>query len=116
MNYRYLKKIINIMVIEKIDNKKIVMTFENKIDAFNIQSLIDFARYLDATALSQAKQSDVDVLADEFNSGRWSKMIRPEEEDAEITPLVKNLCGVMVLSQDIDYKTEYGNHLVQKYQ
>ena len=104
------------MVIEKIDNKKIVMTFENKIDAFNIQSLVDFARYLEATAHSQAKQSDVDALADEFSSGWWSKMIHPEEVDVETTPLVKSLCGVIELPQDFDYKTEYGNHLVQKYQ
>ena len=64
------------MLVESIDNKKTVMTFENKIDTF-------------------------DVLAD--------------EEYVEITPLVKSLSGVIELSPEFDYKTEYGNHLLQKY-
>ena len=60
------------MVVEEIDNEKIVMTFENKINAFDIQSLIDYAGYLEATARSQAKQADVDALADEVNRNWWN--------------------------------------------
>jgi hypothetical protein len=60
------------MVIEKIGNEKIVMTFQNKIDAFDIQSLIDYARYLEATAHSHARQPDVDALADEVSRNWWN--------------------------------------------
>ena len=40
---------------------------------------------------------------------------KPNKEDDEITPLVKSLSGVIKASQDYDYKTEYGNFLIQKY-
>ena len=59
------------MLVERIGNEKIVMTFENKIDTLDIQSLIDYARYLEGTALSQAKQEDIDALADEVNRNWW---------------------------------------------
>jgi hypothetical protein len=86
------------MVIERIDEEKIVMTFDNKIDAFSIQRLIDFARYLEA-------------MADKVNGFDGSI----NEDDDEITPLVKSLCGVIKLPKDFDYKTEYGSHLLEKY-
>jgi len=38
-----------------------------------------------------------------------------KEEDDEITPLVKSLCGVIESPHDFDYKSEYGNYLIQKY-
>ena len=38
-----------------------------------------------------------------------------EKEDIEITPIVKSLCGVIELPDNFDYKTEYGNYLLQKY-
>ena len=101
------------MVIERTDDEKIVMTFESKIDTFDIQSLIDYARYLEI----QAKQADVDVLTNEFPL--WlSKMNGFDEsfrDDVEITPLVKSLCGVIKLPEDFDYKVEYQEYLTQKY-
>jgi len=108
------------MVIERIDDEKIVMTFENKIDAFDIQSLIDYANYLESTACSQSKQEDIDTLADDVSRNWWTKVNGFDkslsEEDFEITPLVSSLCGIIKLPQDFDYKTEYGSHLLQKYQ
>ena len=106
------------MVIERIDDEKIVITIENKIDAFDIQSLIDYARYLETTARSQTKRSD-DALADE-GSPMWLGRMNGFDEslngdDVEITPLVKSLCGVIKLPQDFDYKTEYQEYLTQKY-
>ena len=61
------------MTVERIDNEKIVITFRNAVDTFGIQRLIDYARYLEATALSEAKQSDVDRLAEEVSSDWWNK-------------------------------------------
>ena len=107
------------MVIEKIENEKIVITFDNTSEAFDIQCLIDFAKYLEATTYSQAKQSDVDALVDEDSCMCLSNINGFDEsligEDDEITPLVKSLCGVIKLPQKFDYKTEYQEYLMQKY-
>ena len=88
------------MVVEKIGNEKLVMTFENTINAFDIQSLIDYARHLEAK--SNAMQLSIVQEEDDF-------------DDDEITPLVKSLCGVLKLPSDFDYKTEYGDYILQKY-
>ena len=58
------------MLIEKADNK-ITITLSSSIDKFSLQRLIDYIKYLEATAKSKAKQSDVDKLADEVNSAWW---------------------------------------------
>jgi len=60
------------MEIEIIDNKKILISFEDANDTFGIQRLIDYAKYLQATAGSQAKQEDIDALANEINAGWWN--------------------------------------------
>ena len=36
-------------------------------------------------------------------------------KDVEITPLVESLSGVIELDKDFDYKTEYADHLTEKY-
>ena len=36
-------------------------------------------------------------------------------DDDEITPLVKSLCGVLKLPSEFDYRTEYGDYILQKY-
>jgi len=40
---------------------------------------------------------------------------KTNKTDDEITSLVKSLSGVIEVPQDYDYKTEYGNYLIQKY-
>lgn len=60
------------MVIERIENNKITITLSPGVDVFGIQRLIDYARYLEATSRSKAKQSDIDKLADEVNEGWWA--------------------------------------------
>lgn len=42
-------------------------------DVFGIQRLIGYARYLEATSQSKAKQEDVDQLADEVNQSWWEQ-------------------------------------------
>jgi hypothetical protein len=61
------------MIIERIDNNKIVITMSSNVDIFGIQRLIDYGRYLEATSQSNAKQSDIDQLADEVNESWWDK-------------------------------------------
>jgi hypothetical protein len=36
-------------------------------------------------------------------------------KEDEITPLVESLSGVIELDKDFDYKTEYADHLTEKY-
>jgi hypothetical protein len=60
------------MEIEIIDNKKIVINFENESDTFGAQRLIDYAKYLQATDGSQARQEDIDALANEVSRNWWN--------------------------------------------
>jgi len=61
------------MLIERTDNDKIQITVSSAIGSFGLQRLIDYIRYLEATAKSKAKQTDVDKLADEVNASWWAK-------------------------------------------
>jgi len=61
------------MIVERVANNQIVISFSPRRDIFGIQHLIDYAKYLEATSCSEAKQSDIDKLADEVNAGWWSK-------------------------------------------
>lgn len=38
-----------------------------------------------------------------------------QKKEAEITPLVKSLSGVIKLSGSVDYKEDYHRHLSEKY-
>ena len=61
------------MLVERITNNQIIISFSSGTDVFAIQRLIDYAKYLEATSKSKAKQSDVDELAEEVNANWWSK-------------------------------------------
>ncbi|MEO7121191.1 MAG: hypothetical protein ABIY62_08840 [Ginsengibacter sp.] len=61
------------MLVERLNNDKIVITLPSTVDSFSLQRLIDYVKYLDATSKSKAKQSDIDKLADEINASWWSK-------------------------------------------
>ena len=61
------------MLIKRVDNHKIVITLSSSVDNFGLQRLLDYVKYLEATAKSKAKQSDVDKLADEVNASWWAK-------------------------------------------
>lgn len=61
------------MLIENVDNNKITITVSSSVDRFSLQRLIEYVKYLEATAKSTAKQSDIDQLADEVNAEWWKK-------------------------------------------
>ena len=61
------------MLVERTNDDKILITLPSSIDSFGLQRIIDYAKYLEATAGSRAKQKDVDKLADEVNAGWWAK-------------------------------------------
>lgn len=61
------------MLIERTDGNKITITVSASVDSFGLQRVIDYIKYLEATAKSKAKQSDIDKLADEVNASWWKK-------------------------------------------
>jgi hypothetical protein len=61
------------MLIERTNNNQITITVSSGVDSFGLQRLIDYVKYLEATAKSKAKQSDVDKLADQVNASWWTK-------------------------------------------
>lgn len=61
------------MLIERGNSDQITITLSKSVDSFGLQRLIDYVRYLEATANSKAKQADVDALADEVNRDWWER-------------------------------------------
>lgn len=61
------------MVVERLENNRIVITLSSNVDIFCIQRLIDYGKYLEATAGSKAKQSEADKLAEEANENWWNR-------------------------------------------
>lgn len=61
------------MLIERTNDNQIIITVSSGVDSFGLQRIIDYLKYLEATAKSKAKQSDVNNLADEVNASWWAK-------------------------------------------
>ena len=61
------------MVIERVANNAITLSFSRGSDVFGVQRLIDYARYLEATSQSKAKQEEIDELADNVNQSWWER-------------------------------------------
>ncbi len=61
------------MLIERTNNNQIKITVSSAVDSFGLQRLIGYVKYLELTAKSKAKQTDVDKLADEVNASWWNK-------------------------------------------
>jgi predicted trehalose synthase len=61
------------MIVERVANNQITISFSSGTDIFGIQRLIDYAKYLEATSKSKAKQSAVDSLASEVNTNWWNR-------------------------------------------
>jgi predicted trehalose synthase len=61
------------MLIEKNKQNQITIKVSASVDAFGLQRLIDYAKYLEATSKSKVKQADIDKLAEEVNESWWSK-------------------------------------------
>jgi hypothetical protein len=60
------------MIIER-TNKEIIIRLPADINIEGLQRLVDFLAYKEATDKSEAKQEDVDQLANEVKKGWWSK-------------------------------------------
>jgi len=60
------------MIIER-TSKEVIIRLPSYVDTTGLQRLIDYLTYKEATALSKAKQSDVDILAKEIKADWWAK-------------------------------------------
>jgi len=60
------------MLIEK-NNNNIVISLSSSVDSFALQRLLNYVKYLESTASSSVKQTDIDKLADEINESWWLK-------------------------------------------
>ena len=61
------------MTVSHNSKNQITITLSSKVDSFGLQRLIDYTKYLEATQKSKAKQSDIDLLADEVNEDWWTQ-------------------------------------------
>jgi hypothetical protein len=61
------------MIVERKKKNELTLRLSSSVDAYSLQRLIDYAKYLEAVSGSKAKQSQIDKLADEVNASWWSK-------------------------------------------
>jgi len=61
------------MLLSKLSDSQISISLSSGLDLFSIERLINYAKYLESTACSMAKQEDVDALADEVSANWWEK-------------------------------------------
>jgi len=61
------------MIVERKENDQITITVSSSVDSYGLQRLIDYVKYLEATANTKVKQADVDKLANEVNASWWKK-------------------------------------------
>jgi len=61
------------MQIEWTKRNQLTITVNSSLDSFRLQRLIDYVKYLEATAMSKAKQVEVDKLAKDVNADWWAK-------------------------------------------
>ena len=62
----------NDMIIERTANE-VIIRLPSYVDTNGLQRFVDYLTYKEATALSEAKQSDVDSLAKDVKAGWWAK-------------------------------------------
>ena len=61
------------MLLERSSKNKLTIALSSSVGSYGLQRLIDYAKYLEATSSSKARQKDVDKLADEVNASWWSE-------------------------------------------
>jgi hypothetical protein len=61
---------------------------------------------------AQAHKTSISKMVEAY----LESVMHPNTVEAEITPLVASLSGVIELEQDYDYKKEYTAYISEKYQ
>ena len=70
------------------------------------KSIIDRAK-----SYASTKKTSLSKLIESY----LDRVTAEEKSEAEISPLVKSLSGVISIPENLDYKEEYANHLAKKY-
>ena len=60
------------MTIER-TNEEVIIRLPASVDTGDLQRLVDYLIYREATAQSAATQADIDTLADEVKEGWWAQ-------------------------------------------
>ncbi len=60
------------MIIERTESE-IIIRVSSKVNTFGLQRLVDYLKYQELTASSNAQQSDIDELARKVNKDWWNK-------------------------------------------
>jgi dsDNA-specific endonuclease/ATPase MutS2 len=64
-----------------------------------------------AKSYASTKKTSLSKLIESY----LDRVTSEEKPKEEISPLVKSLSGVISIPENLDYKDEYANHLVNKY-
>jgi hypothetical protein len=60
------------MIIERTKDE-VLIRIDGKMKLENLQSIVDYIRYLELTSKSRATQKDVDALVKKIKKGRWER-------------------------------------------
>lgn len=105
------------------ENYVILLMTEEERQELNAQGF-DFGDYskftlsLNEKVIEQAKvyARDHQISLSKLIESYLSSLIKNESEDIEITPLVESLSGVVEVPVDFDYRSDYTDYLLDKYQ
>jgi len=72
---------------------------------------------VDKLVIEQAKKyaKSQKISLSQLIESYLSFIINKKHKEIEITPLVKNLSGVIKLENDFDYRESYTDYLIEKY-
>lgn len=72
---------------------------------------------LDKTVIEEAKQyaKSRQISLSKLIETYLSSLLKPQQNEIEITPLVQSLSGVIEMEKEIDQKELYGQYLIEKY-
>ena len=59
------------MIVER-TKSEILIRVSAKVNTYGLQRIMDYLKYLELTADSKARQSDIDALAREVNKNWWN--------------------------------------------
>lgn len=72
---------------------------------------------LNASVIDRAKSyaSEQGTSLSKMIENYLSLVTKKEEQEIELTPLVKELSGIIQLPDDFDFRAEYADYLIEKY-
>jgi len=81
----------------------------------NTKLTLNIEKDLITIAKKYAQESQQSLSALVQNYFKHLKSESKTQDDIEISPIVKNLSGIINLRNDYDYKKDYRKHIIEKY-